>query len=98
VSVATNKIASGFMAMISTIGQRIATIGQQIITSAIKIVPELASKLGQALPVIISLIGDYLKLALLTMTEKSGEFTGGFSSLFGGMIDAVKNTFATLVD
>lgn len=98
VSGATNKIASGFVSVLKTVGQRIATIGQQIISSAIRIVPDLLSKLSQALPLVVSLIGDYLNLALLTMTEKSGEFTSGFGSLFGGLIDSAKNVFASLLE
>lgn len=95
---AVSTIMSAFGNLLSTIGQKISQIAKSIVASAIKIVPDMISKFSEAFPVLISLIGDYINLGLLTAQNLFGKMSDVIPVVFGEVVANFKNGFTSLLD
>lgn len=95
---AVSTIVSAFGNLLSTIGQKISQIAKSIVASAIKIVPDMIAKFSQAFPVLISLIGDYINLGLLTAQNLFGKMSEIIPVVFDELLANFKTGFTALLD
>lgn len=95
---AVSTIMSAFGNLLATIGKKIAQIAKSIVATAIKIVPDMISKFSQAFPILISLIGDYINLGLLTAQNLFGKMSDIIPVVFAEVVANFKNGFTSLLD
>ena len=95
---AVSTIASGFSSLFSGIGKKISNFATEIVKSAIKIVPDMIAKFSEAFPVLISLIGDYINLGLLTAQNLFGKMSDIIPVVFAKLLANFKTGFSALLE
>lgn len=95
---ATKTMLQGFGSAISTLGQRFFSFGKEIVTSIVGIIPELMSKLSQAFPILISLVGDYINLGLLTAKNLFAKVSDFVPSFFSSLLSSFQSGFTAMID
>lgn len=91
------KVISGFVNAFNTIRAKVVSIGAKIIQSAVQMLPSILNKLQQAFPLVISLIVDYLQLALIKLNIFLRSAQDYLPSFFSNILTAITDGIGQLI-